>query len=241
MHGAIDNERAFVRRAVERHGPPYLSHLKTKGFSSEWFLHQWAALTEVANRVGLGPRVLDLGCGPGWSSIFLAGRGCRVTAADVAPDMLDLARANTTRFGLEVEFLELDMQKAIPDDEQFDSVLILDALHHCPDERSVLRNCFGALRPGGRIFLIEPDWFHEFSPGSARARREFGTTERGMGYGRMRRALRATGFIEIQRHIPMYATSGGGPWQRLKALAVAALTLTVGFPHRSVIATARRP
>ena len=112
MRGTIDNERAFLRRAVERHGPHYVHHLRTKGFSSEWFLHQWAALTEIANRHGFGPRVLDLGCGPGWSSIFLAGRGFRVTAGDVAPDMLALARENAERFGVAdaIDFRELDMQ-----------------------------------------------------------------------------------------------------------------------------------
>lgn len=241
MRATIDNEIAFVRRAIAAHGPGYESHLRTKGFTSEWFLHQWAAVTEIGNRVGIGPKVLDLGCGPGWSSIFLAGRGCDVTAGDVAPDMLELARSNAARLGLTIDFRELDMERSFDWGETFDTVLILDALHHCADECSVLRNCHGLLRPGGKILLIEPDWFHEYSPGSARARRHFGTTERGMGYGRMRRALKSCGFVGIRRFYPMYCTCGGSVWERLKALGVAALSLTVGFPHRSVIALAQRP
>jgi SAM-dependent methyltransferase len=241
MPGTIANEVSFVRRAIRRHGAPYESHLRTKGFTSEWFLHQWAAVTEVANRLGIGPRVLDLGCGPGWTSIFLAGRGCAVTGADVAPDMLRLARENAARLGLAIDFRRLDMRRPFPWDASFDTVLLFDALHHCPDERTVLRNCYEALAPGGKVVLVEPDWFHEFSPSSAQARRDFGTTERGMGYGRMRRALRAAGFVRPRRVYASYSTCGGSPWERIKALAIAALTLTVGFPHRSVIAVARRP
>jgi SAM-dependent methyltransferase len=241
--GTIDNEIQFVQRAIQFYGPHYQDHLRTKGFSSEWFLHHWAAVTDVANRHGIGPRVLDLGCGPGWSSIFLAGRGCQVTAVDVAQDMLSLARENAGRLGLTIEFLEADMQApGLPlDDRRYDTVLILDALHHCPDERSVLRNAFDALRPGGSILLVEPDWFHEYSRSSARARRDFGTTERGLGYGRLKRSLRASGFVDLRRFYCIYSTCAGGPLDRLKALATAVLTVTVGFPHRPTIVRAVRP
>jgi SAM-dependent methyltransferase len=242
MAGTIDAEIAFLSRAVAHYGPAFLEHVRTKGFSSSWFLSNWAAVTEIINRHGLGPRVLDLGCGPGWTSLFLAGRGFQVTAGDVAPDMLDVARQNAERLGLDVDFRKIDMQRPLPrPDTPYDLVLILDALHHMPDERIVLRNCLDVLRPGGSILLVEPDWFHEFSPGSIRARRDFGTTERGMGFGRMKRSLRAAGFVRPRRYFSLYAYCGGGPWQRLKALGTAALTLTVGFPHRSVIALAERP
>ena len=42
-------------------------------------------------------RVLDLGCGTGWTSTFLALRGYTVVGQDIAPDMLSLARANQQR------------------------------------------------------------------------------------------------------------------------------------------------
>jgi SAM-dependent methyltransferase len=241
MRGTIENEKAFVRRAIAAYGPHYEHHLRTKGFSSEWFLQQWAAITEIANQKGIGPRVLDLGCGPGWSSIFLAGRGCEVTACDVAPDMLGLARENAARLGMSIDFRELDMQECVPDDAPFDTVLILDALHHCSDERAVLTNCFHALRPRGSILLVEPDWFHGFSPGSFRARRQFGTTERGMGFGRMKRALRDCGFVDPRRFYDVHSTCGSSLWARLRALGCAVLTVTVGSPHRSAIVWAERP
>ena len=173
MNGTIESEISFVSRAIQQHGPHFKHHLQTKGFSSDWFLHAWAAVTEIVNRHALGPRILDLGCGPGWASIFFAGRGFHVTAGDVAPDMLELARENANRLGLDIDFVEMNLNQPLPVEPGFDTVLILDALHHCADERLVLKHCFDVLRPGGKILLVEPDWFHEFSPGSAKARRGF--------------------------------------------------------------------
>src|SRR6185295_5330890 len=43
------------------------------GWGAECWL-QWAAVTEMLHRLAIAPpaRVLDVGCGPGWTSAFLA-------------------------------------------------------------------------------------------------------------------------------------------------------------------------
>lgn len=235
-----DSEKAYVKRASALYGPGFTRHLRNKGFTDATFLHHWAAACSVFERMGLGKRVLDVGCGPGWSSIFLAGRGCRVTAVDVSPDMLEVARENAARLGMSIDFRQADMQTSLPR-EEFDSLVILDALHHCRNEAAALRNCFGALRAGGGLVLIEPDWFHEFSPSAKRDRRRFETTERGMGFTRVRRALKSAGFRRIRRYYSAFDTPSGNIFSRLRSLAVCVATLTVGFPRRPVIATAVKP
>ena len=47
-----------------------------------------------------GARVLDLGCGPGWTSAFLARMGYIVTGTDLAPDMIALAEKRAAREGV---------------------------------------------------------------------------------------------------------------------------------------------
>jgi SAM-dependent methyltransferase len=47
-----------------------------------------------------GDRVLELNCGTGEDAIYLARRGVRVLATDIAPAMLDVARAKVARAGL---------------------------------------------------------------------------------------------------------------------------------------------
>ena len=236
-----EQERAYVRNATAIGGDAFSHHLRSKGFVDPSFVQTWGAVTEVLAHRPFGPRVLDLGCGPGWTSIFLAARGLQVTATDLSSDMLAIARENAARVGVSVDFREADMQAGFDVGHDFDSVLIFDALHHCQDEAAVLRHCFKALRPQGTILLVEPDWFHEFGPSARHDRKHYGTTERGMGWGRMTTALRKAGFVKAERFYSSQGTFGRSPWQRAKAVVVAALTVTVGFPHRSVIGMAHKP
>ena len=116
MSSSIHNEEMFVKRATELYGPSFQDHLRTKGFQAHEFLHSWAALTEIVSRRGVGPRVLDLGCGPGWTSIFLAGTGCHVTAMDASPDMVAKAK---------VKYPELDFSVANAASFHFDDSAVV--------------------------------------------------------------------------------------------------------------------
>jgi len=236
-----DHERAYVAKATEKDGAAFVDHLRHKGFVDPSFVQTWGAVTAVLASQPFGPKVLDLGCGPGWTSVFLAARGLQVTGADLSPDMIAIARDNAARFGVAVEWRIADMQAGFALGTDFDGVMIFDALHHCQDEAAVLRHCLAALRPGGTILLVEPDWFHEFGRSARHDREHYGTTERGMGWGRMARALRKAGFVHSRRVLSAHGTYDASPWGRIKAIAVAALSVTVGFPHRSVIGVARKP
>ena len=238
---SVQNEIDYVRKATALDGDAFVDHLRKKAFVDPAFAAMWAAVQAILASHPFGPRVLDLGCGPGWTSIFLAGRGLQVTGGDVSPDMLTFARDNARRLGMDVEFRSIDMQNGFVVAEPFDSVLIFDALHHCPDERRVLQNAADALRPGGSILIVEPDWFHEYAPSADHDRAQFGTTERGMGWRRVHKAAKAVGFVEIERFYNVTATPPRNLVQRLKAVAVAALTVSVGFPHRPNIVLARKP
>lgn len=237
----VDNEINYVKKATALDGDAFVQHLKTKGFVDPAFAGMWSSVTTLLANDTFGPRILDLGCGPGWTSIFLAGRGLDVVGADVSPDMLEIARENANRMGMNIDFQTADMQGGFHFAQPFDGVLIFDALHHCQDEVAVLRHCFANLVPGGKILLVEPDWFHEYSPSSAHDRKNFGTTERGMGWLRVRKALKKAGFVDPQRFYNVALTAGHSPWQRLKAIGIAALTVTIGFPHRPTIVLARKP
>lgn len=72
------------------------------------------ALAHLAGRDG--PRVLDVGTGTGAIALAIADEhpGARVTAVDVSPAALELARENAARTGLEVELLEHDAAAGLP-------------------------------------------------------------------------------------------------------------------------------
>ncbi|SDU75317.1 class I SAM-dependent methyltransferase [Jiangella alkaliphila] len=102
--------------------------------------------------------VLDAGCGTGSLSLLLAEAGHRVTGVDLAPRMVDLARAKLAAAGRLGRFLVGDAASPPTGDERFDVVLARHVVWTLPDPPAALRDWCGRLRPGGRLVLVEGRW-----------------------------------------------------------------------------------
>src|SRR4051812_34592872 len=83
-----------------------------------------------------GARIVEVGCGTGQMSLYLA-RGDRlVVAADLSRPSLRLGAAAAARFGIDrVQFVETDLQQAGLRAAAFDVVLASGVLHHTPEPR----------------------------------------------------------------------------------------------------------
>jgi SAM-dependent methyltransferase len=105
-------------------------------------------------------RVLDFGSGPGSEATYLAGaldRGGRVTCLDVSPTWLGEARRRLRRFD-NVDFLLGSASEVGLPAAAFDVVLAHYVLHDV-DRASLadsIRALSSALRPGGRLVVVEP-------------------------------------------------------------------------------------
>jgi SAM-dependent methyltransferase len=181
--------------AAEAYKPFGWSH----GWGPECFL-QWATVTEMLHALAIAPpaEVLDLGCGPGWASAFLAEAGYRATGVDLVPANIDTARARAGRWGLDARFEVGDMDD-LDLGRTFDAALVLDALHHSTRQGAVLAGLARHLRRGAWVLFGEPSVLHGISPHARRVSRERGWTERGIALRRLRRDLRTAGFGELRR------------------------------------------
>jgi 2-polyprenyl-3-methyl-5-hydroxy-6-metoxy-1,4-benzoquinol methylase len=138
----------------------------------------------------------ELGCGTGWLSRFAARQGVRAVGYDISPGMVEIAREEAAREGLDIRYEVADMETLEPD-QQFDTALLYDALHHSTQPDAVLRTARKALRPGGRLLVAEPNWMHRF--GGRAARREHGVTEAGYTPRRVKQLIRDSGFADAKR------------------------------------------
>ncbi|MFA4942237.1 MAG: class I SAM-dependent methyltransferase [Patescibacteria group bacterium] len=103
-------------------------------------------------------QVLDLGCGTGRNSNYLAERGNQVIGIDVASNALKLGGERARKLGLEesVKYLNQSIGKALPfSDEFFDLILDITASNSLNNsEREIyLRECHRVLKPGGFMIL----------------------------------------------------------------------------------------
>jgi malonyl-CoA O-methyltransferase len=99
-----------------------------------------------------GLSVLDLGCGTGRHSLWLAARGADVTAVDFSEGMLAEARRKPGADA--VRFLVHDLHEPLPfADAAFDRVVSGLVLEHLQDLGGFFREAHRVLRPGGAAVI----------------------------------------------------------------------------------------
>ena len=122
------------------------------------------ALEEPHVREALGDvrgcDVLDLGCGTGRHTAWLAESGARVTAVDFSAKMLESARRKVR--GTDVRFVVHDLHDPLPlEDASFDAVVSGLVLEHLRDLDDFFREAHRTLRPRGRgvVSAMHPAMF----------------------------------------------------------------------------------
>lgn len=111
-----------------------------------------AALAELGPLPG--KRLADCGCGPGHTAIMFARRGATVSAFDIDPANVTLAKALVAANGVPVDVSARDFQDTGYPDGSFDLVFGSCVIHHVDPARAG-REIGRLLAPGGRAVFIE--------------------------------------------------------------------------------------
>jgi tocopherol O-methyltransferase len=119
---------------------------------------QWAGVTEGFPRFY---NILDVGCGIGGSSLYLADKySARATGITLSPVQANRAKERASAAGLSnsTEFLVADAQAMPFSDNTFDLVWSLESGEHMPDKTKFMQECYRVLKPGGTLIMVT--WCH---------------------------------------------------------------------------------
>ena len=112
-----------------------------------------------ALKIRPGSTVADIGAGAGYTSLRLArrvGPNGTVLATDVQPEMLAMLRENARGAGVRnIKPVRATQTKVNLPDAAVDLALMVDVYHEASDPEALLLGLKQALKPGGRLVLVE--------------------------------------------------------------------------------------
>ena len=120
----------------------------------------WAGYTDK-NSLTNPQNIIDVGCGIGGSSLYLAQKfDANVTGITLSPVQANRGTDRAKNAGLEekVQFQVANALEMPFPDNQFDLVWSLESGEHMPDKTQFLAECYRVLRPGGKLILAT--WCH---------------------------------------------------------------------------------
>ena len=123
----------------------------------EVFKHRSAIVSTLDLKAGQA--VADIGAGTGAFSAELAARvgaSGRVFALDISPRFIERLRARVRAEGL----AQVTVKRSKPDDltlpaGSIDAAFVCDTYHHFDNPAAILKTIFEALKPGGRLVIVD--------------------------------------------------------------------------------------
>ncbi len=126
-------------------------------------------LVELVEKGEVKPcRALDICCGIGTQSIYLASQGFQVTGIDISPQAIEYAREKARAAEVKADFLVGDSTDLKFPSSSFDFVFDRGCFHHIPQENrsDYIQGVHRVLTPHGRLQLLcfseknGPAWNH---------------------------------------------------------------------------------
>jgi ubiquinone/menaquinone biosynthesis C-methylase UbiE len=182
-------------------GEEGLKHALNKPFSDDLCGQMLSDLGAIMSLLPLPPaRLLDFGCGTGWTSCFFAQRGYEVTGVDISSIAIQHAEASKNKMGLKnLNYLVGDYE-SISLEDSFDCAVFYHSLHHSEDYEAALKTAFRSLKSYGVCLTCEPGLGHARQKTSLQAVGKYQVTEKDMPPQYIIKAARRVGFRKYETY-----------------------------------------
>jgi tocopherol O-methyltransferase len=137
-------------------------------------------IEHLAQAAGIAPgrRILDVGCGFGASSIYLARNyNAEATGITISPVQVEMANKAASKENVKAKFLLMDAQ-AMKIDQSFDVVWSVESISHYQNREGFFASAAKLLKPGGTMAII--DWFKKENLKQAEYEKFIHPIEKGM-------------------------------------------------------------
>ena len=191
-------EREFERINVEHKRSRYLETNPLTRYETD------VAYREKVDRIkaGLGePRglILDIGGNTAGEATLLKQLGYEIIVGDINETALDISRQRVEKFGLKAPgYVALDVHHLPFKDESFNAVTVIEALHHFVNYDQALKEIFRILKPGGKLFSLEPNALSPLRRASEVRDRLRGTIEKSFYISELKKLGVSAGFSEVK-------------------------------------------
>ena len=147
MPKTVSEEPERLKRNWEREAPTYDRRMAffervLFGAGREWMCSRASG------------EVLEVAVGTGRNFTFYP-QGVRLSAIDLSPAMLEIARKRAEELGVDADLREGDAQQLPFPDASFDTEVCTLSLCNIPDDRVAIAEMNRVLRPGGRLLLLD--------------------------------------------------------------------------------------
>ncbi len=112
--------------------------------------------------------VLDIGCGPGFFSILLAGLGYQVTAVDLTAEMIQKAKKNAGAYAGIISFHIMDAEDLQFESGTFDAVISRNLTWNLPHPEKAYREWHRVLKRNGLLLNFDANWYNYLSDAAAK-------------------------------------------------------------------------
>lgn len=107
-------------------------------------------------------KILDVGAGTGFLSLLMAELGHDCTGLDLSENMLSVAKEKAEKAGYSNVVFEIgDAENTCKESRCYDFVTNRHLMWTLPHPRKALRDWKRVLKPGGKLVIIEGNWFYE--------------------------------------------------------------------------------
>jgi 2-polyprenyl-3-methyl-5-hydroxy-6-metoxy-1,4-benzoquinol methylase len=158
-----------------------------------------AVITVICNKFRYeNVRVVDIGCGTGWTSYFLARAGYRTVGVDLSKDAIEAAQTKFAEELSNLEYINGDFEKLPSKLSDFEVALFIDSLHHADNPLAALQSAYRIIREDGICIICEPGRGHTKAADAIMARQAYGVNENDIVPKEIKKMAKKVGFKKVK-------------------------------------------